>query len=74
MTLILCTLLFSCNDKTEEKPLTSLSDSSLVNTKHLDHLYVPVTFSNGKKLPEFTFMLKRRIIIGLLTVMKDSPA
>ena len=49
LTLILYTLLFSCNDKTEEKPLTSLSDSSLVNTKHLDHLYVPVTFSNGKK-------------------------
>jgi hypothetical protein len=49
LALILCTLLFSCNDKTEEKPLTSLSDSSLVNMKHLEHLYVPVTFSNGKK-------------------------
>ncbi len=49
MTLILCTLLFGCNDRTEEKPLTNLPDSSLVNTNHLDHLYVPVTFAKGKK-------------------------
>ncbi len=48
-TVLLCTLVFSCNVNTAEKPLTSLSDSSLVNTNHLDHLYIPVTFSNGKK-------------------------
>ncbi len=49
LTVIVCTLLFSCKNKPEEKSLISPSDSSLVNTKHLDHLYIPVTFPNGTK-------------------------
>lgn len=46
-----CIILFlpACQNKKEDKHLKVPADSSLVNTKHLDHLYTPITFSDGVK-------------------------
>lgn len=39
----------SCKNKREDKHLSKAADSSLLNTKHFDHLYTPITFANGVK-------------------------
>lgn len=42
-------LLLSCKNKKEDKHLSTTADSSLINTNHLDHLYIPVTFASKVK-------------------------
>ena len=44
----LVSFFFSCKTKNTNKQIAT-TDSSLINTKHLDHLYTPVTFANGIK-------------------------
>lgn len=39
----------SCTNKTKNKEEKTVGDSSLVNTNHLDHLYIPITFTNQVK-------------------------
>lgn len=39
----------SCKNKNEDKHLRTTADSSLLNTKHLDHLYTPITFADSVK-------------------------
>ena len=41
--------LSACKNKNEDKNLRATADSSLINTKHLDHLYIPVTFLDSVK-------------------------
>jgi hypothetical protein len=38
-----------CNNSIPDKEVKKNSDSSLVNTSHLDYLTIPVTFTNGVK-------------------------
>ena len=40
-------IIISCINEAPVEQTEQIKDSSLVNTKHLDHLYTPVTFSNG---------------------------
>ena len=51
---LLCVCAISCMSVTCKKqiasnPVTPPDDTSFVNTRHLDYLYTPVTFSNGTK-------------------------
>ena len=50
---ILCvsviSFLLACKNKNADKHLNATTDSSLVNTTHLDHLYTPITFADGIK-------------------------
>ncbi len=41
--------LFSCENKNAQKHSTIAIDSTLINTTHLDHLYIPLTFGDGVK-------------------------
>lgn len=41
--------LLSCKNKSEKKHTDTKSDLSLVNTRHLDHLYTPVIFADTVK-------------------------
>jgi hypothetical protein len=51
--LISIATLFSCTGAPDTKKSvvgqSSPADSTLINTQHLDHLYIPVTFKNGVK-------------------------
>lgn len=40
---------FGCSGSSSEKEVNKTVDSSLVNTKHLDHLSTPIIFPNGVK-------------------------
>ena len=37
----------TCKKQSSNNPVTPPDDTAFVNTSHLDHLYTPVTFSNG---------------------------
>src|ERR1700730_7339611 len=39
--------IIACTKKTNSNPIPIPTDSGLVNTSHLDHLYTPVTFPDG---------------------------
>ncbi len=41
--------LTACNESSPNKEQNKNSDSSLVNTSHLDYLTIPITFPNGVK-------------------------
>ena len=45
----ICYVLPACTGPSSNKEINNNSGISLVNTKHLDHLYAPVTFSDGVK-------------------------
>ena len=44
-----CLAFIGCKDSSPEKKQQTNQDSSLVNTLHLDHLTIPVTFPSGVK-------------------------
>jgi hypothetical protein len=44
---VISLIVFACNKSDPIQPPPTIKDSSLVNTSHLDYLYIPVAFSTG---------------------------
>jgi len=42
-------IIMGCSEQTSNKALNKASDTSLINTGHLDHLYTPATIPSGVK-------------------------